>query len=170
GVTWTRVMATKPIPGSCTSRASIVARSWRIWSATRSGRDPCDIRRRQPCSSRRQHSLHAEDLDHVADLQVVVLLEADAALEAALHLADVVLEAAQRSDLAGEDDDVVAQQARLRLAGAGDAALGHHAAGNRPELRYLEDVADMGDADPHLLEGRIEQPGHRLLHLVGDVV
>ena len=48
---------------------------------------------------------------------------------------DVVLEAAQRADLALVDDDVVAEQPGLGVAGAGDAAFGHHAAGNRAELR-----------------------------------
>ena len=48
--------------------------------------------------------------------------------------------------------------------------FGDHAAGDRAELRHLEDVAHFGDADPDFLERRIEQPGHRLLHLVGDVV
>src|SRR5690242_5195374 len=40
GVICTRVSVTKPIPGSWTSRASSVASSARIWSATRSGREP----------------------------------------------------------------------------------------------------------------------------------
>src|SRR5262249_16327091 len=78
-----------------------------------------------------------EHLDHVADLDVVEFFEADAALEARLHLADVVLEAAERSDLAFVDDDVVAHEARLRVAGARDAALGDHAARDRAELRDL---------------------------------
>src|SRR5437660_365649 len=33
----------KPMPGSCRSRAIMVLTSARIWSATRSGRDPCPI-------------------------------------------------------------------------------------------------------------------------------
>ena len=61
--------------------------------------------------------LHREHLDQVADLDVVELVEADAALEAGLDFADIVLEAAQRADLAFVDDDVVAQQARLGVAG-----------------------------------------------------
>ena len=44
------------------------------------------------------------------------LLEADAALEPGLDLRDVVLEAAQRADLAFVDHDVVAEQPRLRVA------------------------------------------------------
>src|SRR5690242_2951508 len=39
-------------------------------------------------------------LDHVPDLHVVEVLDADAALVALLHLAHVVLEAAQRAQLA----------------------------------------------------------------------
>src|SRR5207248_4076254 len=88
------------------------------------------------CGNR--YTLHREHFDHVADLDVVVLLEADAALDPGPHLADIVLEAAQRSDLPLVHDDVVAQQPRLRVAGARDAPLGHHAAGERPELRHLD--------------------------------
>src|SRR5688572_11941419 len=51
------------------------------------------------------HALHREDFDDVADLDVVVIRQADAAFEARLHLADVVLEAAQRPDLAFVHDD-----------------------------------------------------------------
>ena len=91
--------------------------------------------------------LDDERFDDVADLDVVEPLEADAAFEARLHLGHVVLEAAQRADLAFVDDDVVAEQPRLRVAGAGDAAVGDHAAGNRAELRHLEGVAHFGRAD-----------------------
>ena len=56
-------------------------------------------------------------LDDVADLDVLVPVEADAALEALLDLGDVVLEAAQRADLALVDDAVVAQQPQLRVRG-----------------------------------------------------
>ena len=44
------------------------------------------------------------------------------------------------------------------------------AAGDRAGLRDLEDVAHFGRAEPHFLERGLEQPGHRLLHLVGHVV
>src|SRR5262245_20401951 len=135
GVTWTRVIVTNPIPGSCTSRASNCPSSPRIWSATRSGREPCDNLRRYG------DAFLDERLDDVADLDVVVLLEADAALEPGLDLADVVLEATQRADLAFVDDDVVAQEASLRVARPRHAALGDHTARNRPVLRYLEDLA-----------------------------
>src|SRR5262245_30925936 len=114
------------MPGSCTSRVSIDASSLRIWSATLSGRDPWDMwnhdcnrahRSGAPVtagrSTRRGHGSRLrrggdpfldEDLDEVPDLDVVEALEADAALETGFHLAHVVLEAAQRSDLAFVDD------------------------------------------------------------------
>src|SRR6186997_1728318 len=58
-----------------------------------------------------------EALDLVARLHVVVGLHRDAALGAAADLLDVLLEAAQRLELALEDDHVVAQHAdRLGLA------------------------------------------------------
>src|SRR5712691_9109022 len=98
------------------------------------------------------HAFHGEDFDHVPDLQVVVLIEADTALKTRLDLADIVLETAERADLAGVDDDVVAEQACLRITGARDAALGHHAAGDGAELRHLERFAHIGDADADFLE------------------
>src|SRR6185436_7194473 len=74
-------------------------------------------------SNRRRHPLDDEGLDDVADLDVVELLEADAALEARLDLGHVVLEAAERADLPLVDDLAVAQQARLRVARPDDAPL-----------------------------------------------
>src|ERR1043166_5779758 len=122
---------------------------------------------------RRRHGLHAfhgEDLDEIAGLQVIEALEADAALEARLHLADVVLETAQRANLAFEDDDVVAEQARGRLTGARDRSLGAHAAGNRADLRHLEHLAHFGGADAHLLERRLQEAFHAFLYFLGDLV
>src|SRR6516225_956910 len=103
-----------------------------------------------PVLRRRGDLLDDERLDDVADTHVVEPIEADAALEAGLHLRDVVLEAAQRADLALEDDHVVTQQARLRVARTRDPAVGDHAAGNRADLRNLEDLANLRAADPLL--------------------
>src|SRR5258705_2510446 len=121
---------------------------------------------------RRRHllSLHREHLDGIAHLDVVVALEADAALEARLHLAHVVLEAAQRGDLPLVHHDVVAKEAGGRLAGARDASLGDHAAGNRTNLRDLEDLADFRPAHPHFLVRRLEEALHAFLDLFGDGV
>src|SRR5262245_4675747 len=124
----------KPMPGSCTSRAMSCDSSSRMASPTLSGRLPTPL-------CRRRHPLDDKRFDDVADLDVVVLFEADAALEPRLHLGDVVLEAAERADLAFVDDHVVAEQARLRVAGSRDAAVGHHAARDRAELRHLERLA-----------------------------
>src|SRR5439155_27262909 len=107
------------------------------------------------------HPFHREHLDDVADLDVVELLEADPALESGLHLAHVVLEAAQRPDLAFVDDDVIAQEARLRVARARDAAFADDGARDRAELRDLEGLAHLCHADADFLEGRLEQSGHR---------
>src|SRR5689334_2107375 len=62
--------------------------------------------RRRPCrisSERAGDALDLERLDHVADLDVVHAVERDTALEAALDLLHIVLEAAQRSDSPGPD-------------------------------------------------------------------
>src|SRR4051794_33516327 len=62
------------------------------------------------------------DLQDVALLDVLEVLEHDAALLSGGDLADVVLEAPQRGDLAVVDDGAVAHQACLGA--GGDAALG----------------------------------------------
>ena len=58
----------------------------------------------------RRDLLDDEDLDDVPRLDVVEALEADAALEPGLHLRHVVLEAAERGDLALEDDNVIPEE------------------------------------------------------------
>src|SRR6185436_17037417 len=89
-----------------------------------------------PHSLRRlRDALHLEHFDHVANLDVVETLQAQAALEAGLDLGHVVLEALERGELAFPHHDVVAEQAGLRVALAGDAAVGDHAAGNGADLR-----------------------------------
>jgi len=100
----------EPIPGSCTwPRVSISLISWRIWSpnpfrpvaqghaGTAETEAPARVRRAgrfRHGTSRpwRPGPFRCNDLDDVADLDVVVLVEADTALEAGLDLADVVLE------------------------------------------------------------------------------
>ena len=84
-----------------------------------------------------------EDLDDVPDLDVVEAIEGDAALGARLHFTDVILEPAERGQLAVPDDGIVAQEPGLRVAAAGDAAVGNDAAGNRARLGRLENLADL---------------------------
>src|SRR5262249_6450873 len=74
-------------------------------------------------------------LDLIALLDVVVALHRQAALEAGLHFAHVVLEALERVELPIVDDYVVAENADFRT--APDQALEHVAAGNRPNLGDL---------------------------------
>src|SRR5579871_3505201 len=69
-------------------------------------------------------------LDDVALVQVLEVGEADAALEALVHLAHVILEAPQRGDGALPDHHALAQEAHLRA--AGDDAAADVAAGDRP--------------------------------------
>src|SRR5262249_21647419 len=112
--------------------------------------------------------LNLEGLDDVADLDVLVAVEPDAALEALLDLRDVVLEAAQRPDLPLVDHAVVAEQPQLRA--ARDRAFRDVAARDDAELRHLERVADLGAPAGDLFQRRLEQAFHRGFDLVGDVV
>src|SRR5688572_3881384 len=135
-VTLARVTVTRPTPGSRTSVASIWLTSSRTCSWMRSTRweramsqSTADCRL-LTVSGGLRHPLHLEHFDDVANLDVVEVLEAHAALEAGLDLGDIVLEALERGELAFPHHDVVAQQARLGVALARDAAVGDHAAGN----------------------------------------
>src|SRR5690348_7691117 len=120
-------------------------------------------------ASKRPRNLDAfEALDLVARLDVVVLLDADAALHAVAHFVHVLLETAQRFQLALEDHHVVAQHAD-RLVPA-HHAFDDHAAGDRAELRRAEHVAHFGGAEDVLAHFGAEQAGCDLLHLVNHVV
>src|SRR4030095_15171617 len=112
-------------------------------------------RRVQPALEWRLDFLDVEAFDHVADLDVVVVLERHAALEAVLHFADFVLVALERLQRALVDHHVVAQQADLGA--ALDHAFGDHAAGHVADLGDAEDLADLRIAEEGLLVGRIEQ-------------
>src|SRR5262245_13468968 len=83
---------------------------------------------------------HLVRLDDVAFLDVVEVLDADSALEPLGHLANVVLESAQRRDPSVVDDDPVADHAGARVA----------------EDRAPHDVAACDDAGP----GNAEQRTH----------
>src|SRR3954468_22133385 len=76
-------------------------------------------------------------LEDVADLDVVVVGELDAALETRLDFLDVVLDPAERFDreVLGDDD---AAAGEADLAAALHVAVGDEAAGNVAELGHLE--------------------------------
>src|SRR5215212_4848434 len=85
--------------------------------------------------------LGAVALDQVADLDVVEVLDADAALEALADLAHVVLEAPQRRDRAVVHLRPVADYADAPL--AVDDPAPHRAARDDADLRHLERLAHL---------------------------
>src|SRR5664279_1428430 len=126
-----------PMRGSLRSRINSATSRW-IWSATRKPRLGIDGLCRMGFPSAQTRTppffggrgsgesryrlqrpgdfLDLEELEQVAFLDVVVVFQLDAALEAGGDLADVVLHASHGLDLAGVDDDVLAQQAEARAA------------------------------------------------------
>src|SRR3546814_950466 len=85
-----------------------------------------------PISKRPRAFLDLECLDHVADLDVVRVLKPDAAFQTGAHFVDVILEAPQRSNRPGVDDDIVPHDARLEV--APDLAF-HHQHADRKSQR-----------------------------------
>src|SRR5688572_20985188 len=80
--------------------------------------------------------LGAVALDHVADFDVVEVLDADAALVAFLHFLHVVLEAAERADRPVVDLLAVPNDADAAL--AVDQARAHVAPRDHADTRHLE--------------------------------
>src|SRR5688572_26844701 len=108
-------------------------------------------------------------LQPVADLDVVVVRQLDAALEAALDVLHVFLDAAERLDREVFGDHLaVADQADL--AAALDVAIRHHAPADVADLADLEHLADLGVAVQLLAHFRLEQAAERLLQVVEDLV
>src|SRR6202030_1235112 len=90
----------------------------------------------------RSNSLGGKRLDHVADFNVTVIGDRNAALHAVGDLAGIILEAPQRSYLAFEHLYVVAQQAHFGV--ALDQAIADAATGHGPNLRNAEDIQHLG--------------------------
>src|SRR6185503_3721079 len=109
-----------------------------------------------------------EALDLVLHADVVVALDADAALGARADLVGVVLEALERLELALEDHDVVAQDADRVV--AAHVAVDHQAARHRPELARAEHLAHLGEADDLLLDLRREHAGEGRADVVNCLV
>src|SRR5688500_3488249 len=130
--------------GSFAESVRNVATSTRIAPARRS--DLRVLRR-----SARRRSQRARDLllpvalEHIPNLQIVEVLDPDAALEPFAHFLDVVLEAAQRGDVAVVDLDGVANHPHAALAIYYAAA--NRAAGNDAHLRNLEQLAHFSLAE-----------------------
>src|SRR5450432_1948381 len=111
-------------------------------------------------------------LDHIADLEVVEVLDADTALEAFTDLLHVILEATERSDRPSVHLDPIAYDANL--AGAIDHAAANVASGNDADARHLEELAHFRLAQHDFLLVWTQQPfecGANLCHrLVDDPV
>src|SRR5437016_2519339 len=107
-------------------------------------------------------------LDHVAGLEIGEVLDPDSALESLVHLFDVVLEALERGDLAGEDGLLVAEQPDHR--GAGDLAVGVGRSRDGPELRHVEGLQHLRVPHHLLLDDGLEQALHGQFHVVQRLV
>src|SRR5690554_4258265 len=112
--------------------------------------------------------LHIEHFDLIAGPDVVVVLDPDAALGPAAHLADIILEAPQRLQHTLVDHHVVAQYAD-GLA-AVNRALGDDAPGNLAELGRTEYFPNLGDTDDLLADLRRQHPRQRLLDVIQQSV
>ena len=112
--------------------------------------------------------LHYEALDNVADLDIIELLDLHTALVAACNFLNVVLEAAQRCQLALVNNDIIAQHAHG--AAALDLAVEDVAAGNGADLGDLVGLADLRMTDDDLLELRCEHALHCGFDLINAVV
>src|SRR3954452_18791317 len=108
------------------------------------------------------------DLEHVALFEVVVAVQEDAALEALLDLAGVVLEALQLPDPRLVDDGAVAHHTHLRA--ATDGAARDVGAGDRAEPGDAEELAHLDLAQRGLHRHRAQHADERLLDVVGELV
>src|SRR4051794_16975576 len=124
--------------------------AWYPWRAER-GSVPADLTHNR---SDPGDLLDREGLDDVAALQVLVVLQADTALVAGLHFADVVLEALQGGDLALPDDRAVAQEPDLGA--TGDRPVEDVAAGDLADPRHGKHFPHLGFAGDDLFELRLE--------------
>src|SRR5581483_2825924 len=103
--------------------------------------------------------LRLEGLEDVADLDVLIALEHEPALEALLDLAHVVLEAAERGDTAGPHDGAVAHEADLRP--PRDLAVSDQAPGDDADAGGAEQLLHLGLAERLLDLLRCQHALHR---------
>src|SRR2546430_8052057 len=106
-------------------------------------------------------------LDDVADQDIVLVVEHDAALETDGDFTSVVLHAPERSDLAVVDRGASAKKSRLRAAAY--KAVDHARARDRG-LAGGEDLQHLGVAEKRLDHLRLEHSGERLLHVLEQLV
>src|SRR6266481_1678893 len=106
-------------------------------------------------------------LDCVADLKITKTVNANAAFHAGAHFIDFILEPTQRLGDALINEALAPHDADLA---ADDAPDRDHATGDGNALGKGENLADFGRADDDVLQDRIQQAGHGLLHLVNQFI
>src|SRR5215472_8859530 len=92
----------------------------------------------------RRDALGDKGLDHIPYLNIAVVGDGDTTFHAVRDLADIVLKAPQRANLALEHDHVIAQQAHFRI--AFDQAIGDATTSNRTHFRNAEGFKHLGSA------------------------
>src|ERR1044071_9702892 len=117
---------------------------------------------------RRRHALNDVSLDLVADFHVVEVFQTDAALETFAHFGNVILEPAQRSDVAFPAHHAIANDSRSRV--AADGTVDHHAARNGSGPRHAENFAHRGLAENPLLLDGFEHADHGRANFFLDLV
>src|SRR5262249_13798628 len=124
--------------------------------------------RKQVRLERPRDGLDVEALDDVAGADILVVGEGHAALLPRRHLAHLVLKALERRQRTLVDNDVIPDQAHART--TLDLALGDPAAGDLADPGNVEHLEDLRVAEENLAQGRRQQPRHRRLHVVDQIV
>src|SRR5512142_1440359 len=162
----TSVTVMNPYAGSLYSRTSSSPTSSLISDATRSVRN--DMVPGPPLCQRAGRLDDAIGLDDVANLDVVEVLEPDAALKAGLDVPDVVLEPLERCQRSVEGHDAVPDQADL--VASADPTVLDVAAGDGAGLADLENFPDLDRRGDFLVLLRRKEPFEGLLHVLDGVV
>ena len=106
--------------------------------------------------------------DKIAHAHIVVALDAYAALEAFGDFLGIVFEALERADVALENDDALSDDADL--CAASYEPVGNHTARDLPDLRHVDDLADLGLAQGLLADDRAHKTAQKRLDIVNEIV
>src|SRR5438270_3069478 len=115
-----------------------------------------------------RNALGSKRFDDVAHLYIAVVGDGNTALHAVADFAGIIFEAAQRAHFAGEDHDIVTQQADFGV--ALDDAVCDLASGDRADFRNAEGLAHLRPALVSFLDSRLEETAHSALDLVLQLV
>ena len=116
----------------------------------------------------RSHLFFDIRFDHVAQFEIVEAIQRDTTFIPLLHFAHVIFKAAQTANRSIKDDDVIADQPRLRS--AFDEAIQHIRTRNRTNPRYANDVAHFSLAEHSFLDGRIQHTDHGIANFFFDFI